>query len=202
MFELLNEPRGITSDSNWLSTFQSLYNSIRAIAPDNICIVPAYQPSQTILPSTHNASSLLTGDAIAYSVHSYWPSKVTGTNPTWASRTWDSLYGWVTAYASVLMTETIGHCTYPADPYGWPTAPSDFTDMLDYDRTHNIGTTAWVFDDPSDETLAVITALGSPSKYTDPWTWEPADCSGTYSDWQGNTWYKSGSRYSNWMLGH
>jgi hypothetical protein len=197
MFELINEPQGITSDSNWKSTFQTLYNSIRAIAPDNICIVPAYQPNQTTLPSNHTAASLLSGPNISYSVHAYW-------NYTkWESQYWEDMYGWVASYAPVLVTEVYGHCTIAdGDPNGWPTAPEDFTSMLGYNRSNNIGVTAWVFDHPTDETDAVITALGSPNLYTDPWTWEPADCLGTYSSWQHGTWYKPGSRYSNWMLGH
>lgn len=196
MFELLNEPT-CSSDSDWKNTFQTLVNNIRVIAPDNVCIVPAYNPHQTTLPSTQSESSLLTGSQISYSVHGYWdPGYI-----VWPKRQWKCLYGWVNSYAPVLMTEVIGHCTNPPDSEGWPTAPKDFTNMLDYNRSNNIGVMVWPFDDPTDENDAVITAL-DPDHITAPWTWAAADCSGLPKSWRGHNIYKPGAQYSNWMLGH
>lgn len=171
-----------------------MYETVRNIAPDNVIIVPAYNPKEQTFPTFQSLGSLLTGSNISYGVHGYWHQD------KWVGRDSYDLYGWVAFYAPVIMTEVYGYCGGDS----WPSAPDDFTNMLDYNRSNNIGVTNWVFDHLSDEIDAVITALGSPNDYTDPWTWEVTSCTTSIPDTNNPPHYITGpgDRYSNWMLGH
>ena len=195
MFELLNEPN-ITSNDEWQSTFQDLYNNVRLSAPNNVCIIPGMAPTEGIFPP--DPGWLLTGTNIAYGVHAYYAYS------DWESRSWENLYGYIGFYAPMIMTEVHGQCPNPPDSRGWSSAPTDFTDMLGYNYFANIGVTCWVFDHTGDETDAAITKLGTPNQYTNPWTWAPSNCSTTapVKNFNGSPVYGPGTRYSSWMLSH
>lgn len=77
----------------------------------------------------------------------------------------------VVLFAPILTSQRVlwggkGGCPNPPWPNGWSTWPADFTAMLEYNYSTNIGVTAWVFDDLTDEIGSVITKLGSPNPYT------------------------------------
>lgn len=116
-----------------------------------------------------------------------------------------NLYGYIGFAAPMIMTEVYGYCPKPLNPSGWPSAPADFTNMLDYNYSANIGVTNWVFDHLKDEHDAVITKLGTPPNlYTNPWSRAASNCSTPTQDWQSppNDIYAPGERYPNWMLSH
>jgi hypothetical protein len=105
----------------------------------------------------------------------------------WTSRNWYNVYGRIAKHAPIVMTEEKGGCSDPPWPSGWSTWPADFTAMLGYNYATNIGVTAWVFDDLTDEIGSIITTLGSPNPYTNPWRWAASNCSTSQptTDWTG-----------------
>lgn len=191
MFELLNEP-GYTSaqEAQWQDDFQVLIDVLRTYAPSNVLIVPGLGSSQNFFPPSGNPFP--TGSNVAFGVHGYL-------NPTdFQNQNFCNVYGRVAQIAPLVMTEVKGLC-----PSDWTSGPADFTAMLEYNYSTNIGVTAWTFDDLGDEGLVAITKLGSPDLYTDAWTWAATNCTTATHDWKpppSNTVYGSGDRYSNWML--
>lgn len=188
MFELLNEP-GYTNDALWQSDFQVLIDVLRTYAPSNVLIVPGLGSSQNFFPS--DPGLLPTGTNIAFGVHGYLSI------PDFQDHNFKSVYGRIAQVAPVVMTEVKGACA----TQDWPTAPADFTAMLEYNSSANIGVTAWVFDDLSDPKLVAVTALGSPNEWTDQWTCVPTNCNPGVRDHNNSLLQSPGDLYSDWMLG-
>lgn len=192
MFELLNEP-GYTDAGVWQTDFQSLLASVRTGAPDNVCIIPGLGTNQTWLPP--NKSDFIDPTEFtntAYGIHGYFADN------NWASELWSDLYGYVAKFFPMVMTEVYGKC----DNAEWPALEANFTSMLEYNYSTNIGVTSWVFDDLADEHDAVISQLGTPNKYTDPWTWAVTNCKPGVPDWAGINRIGPVVQYSSWMLSH
>jgi hypothetical protein len=168
MFELYNEPGVSATPAGWIQWraggeiiypggacqavgMQTLINVIRALAPQNVIIVPSLNGEQSMAGRMRVIDPVHRGDPqLAYGIH--YPSLTRGIT------FWDKTFGTASASVPVIVTEWDANSTTGCVP----NAPATAQVLLDYLASKRIGVVGFAFDLPS---TIVVDSTFAPTSY-------------------------------------
>ncbi|MDR0283863.1 MAG: glycoside hydrolase family 5 protein [Propionibacteriaceae bacterium] len=136
LFELVNEPAGVTADE-WRQEAQSLVSTVRATGSTAVVIIGGTDWSRDLSWATADP---LTGANIAYATHIY---------PSHAASGWATWFGDLAATRPVLLTEWgfAAAAAAPDDSYLVGDVATYAGPLLDYVETLGMGWVACWYDD-------------------------------------------------------